>query len=77
MTGYSLWQRFKLKLFGRAYLEHRTRVGWSGSLPFYAVVCMEHGVFEDYPHGFPPREYFTCPECYRGSTSTTIKEKSI
>ena len=57
----TFWQKLKLRLFGAAYLEHRTRPGWSGSLPFYAVKCLEHGVFEDYPHGYD--EYFSCPQC--------------
>ena len=75
MSKYTLWQRFKLKVFGRAYIGDNTKPGWSGALPFYLVRCPEHGVFEDYPHGFPPRQYFTCPECYRLSTSSAIKEE--
>lgn len=55
-------QSLKLRLFGVVYLEHRTRPGWKGSLPFYAVKCPKHGVFEDYPHGFD--DYFSCPECH-------------
>ena len=60
---YSLWQRIKVKLFGRAYLEHRTRPGWKGYLPFYLAYCSEHGYFEDYPHG--EDSYLICPSCLK------------
>jgi len=45
-------QRLKLALFGKVYLEERTRPTWSGYLPFYAFHCPKHGIVEDYPHGY-------------------------
>jgi len=57
----TFWQRLRLRLGGVVYLEHRTRPGWSGSIPFYAKKCPEHGVFEDYPHGYGER--LDCPQC--------------
>lgn len=47
--NYSFWQRLKVKLFGRCYLEHQIRPGWSDYLPFYLAKCPRHGYFEDYP----------------------------
>jgi len=48
-----MWlKRIRLRIFGRVYLEHRTRPGWSGALPFYRVNCPIHGLYEDYPHGW-------------------------
>ena len=44
-------QRVKLALFGKVYLEHRTRPTWTGDLPFYAFHCSKHGIVVDYPHG--------------------------
>lgn len=55
----TLWQRLKLRLFSRVYLEHRQREGWSGELPIYAFRCPEHGVVVDYPHGYHDR--LDCP----------------
>ena len=59
----NLFKRLILHLFGQTYLEHRTRPGWSGSLPFYAFVCPFHGVVVDYPHGYSQR--LECPKCMR------------
>lgn len=57
----TLYQRLKLRLGHIVYLEHKTRPGWKGSLPFYAFRCKKHGIAEDYPHGHDERLY--CPEC--------------
>jgi len=57
----SLWQRLMLRIVGYAYLRHERREGWREPLPIFAVRCKEHGVYEDYPHGF--RGYFRCPKC--------------
>ncbi|GAG10014.1 unnamed protein product [marine sediment metagenome] len=57
----NLWQRFKLWASGQVYVGHRTRPGWSGSLPFYAFQCPVHGIVENYPHGYSRR--LDCPLC--------------
>lgn len=54
-------QHLRLKLFGHAYVGHRTRPGWRGALPFYAFNCPEHGIVVDYAHGFKRR--LACPIC--------------
>jgi len=59
----SWWQKLKLKIFGKAFLRMERREGWTGSLPIYALWCKEHGIFEDYKHGFYKR--FRCPECLK------------
>lgn len=58
----SLIQKIKMKFDGRVYIEHRTRLGWKGSLPFYAFKCPVHGVVIDYPHGHD--EYLVCQKCW-------------
>lgn len=58
----SLIQKFKMKINGRLYIEHRTRPGWKGSLPFYAFKCPVHGVVIDYAHG--EDDYLSCPKCW-------------
>jgi hypothetical protein len=59
----SLFQRLKLGLFGQAYVGHRIRTGWEGSLPFFVLRCPIHGLVEDYPHGYGYR--LDCPRCQR------------
>jgi hypothetical protein len=59
----SMPQRFKLRLFGQAYIGHRVRADWKGPLPFYAFRCHVHGLVEDYPHGYSDR--LDCPRCQR------------
>jgi hypothetical protein len=59
----NLFKRLILHLFGQTYLEHRTRPGLKGSLPFYAFVCPFHGVVVDYPHVYSQR--LECPKCIR------------
>jgi len=75
----TLLQRIKLYLTGTVYLEHQKRPGWTGYLPFYAVKCPIHGVFEDYPHGFD--DYFLCPQCYEErwskATQTDLVEQEV
>jgi len=62
MVKLNLFQNIILKLNGRVFIENRTRPGWSGPLPFYAFKCPEHGLVEDYPHGYERR--LECPKCY-------------
>jgi hypothetical protein len=62
-SNLSLLKRLQLRLFGYAYVDHRRRPGWRGSLPFYAFKCDVHGLVEDYPHGYKKR--LDCPLCLR------------
>jgi len=64
----SLLQRLRLRLFCCVYLRHEKREGWSGELPIYAVNCVKHGLYEDYPHGYSGR--FNCPKCEEKHAST-------
>lgn len=57
----NLWRRFLLWATGCVYMGHRTREGWSGSLPFYAFRCPIHGIVENYPRGYDQR--LECPRC--------------
>ena len=59
----SWWKRIVLRLRGYVFLRCEKRQGWKAYLPIYLVKCKKHGYYEDYPHGFPPREYFLCPKC--------------
>jgi len=43
------------------YIEHKTRPGWSGSIPFYRFFCPKHGEVENYPQGHA--EILRCPKC--------------
>ena len=54
-------QRLRLKLFQITPTEKKTRPGWKGYLQFYAFECPDHGIVEDYPHGY--RQVLRCPEC--------------
>ena len=38
----NLIQSLKLRFLGQAYIGHRIRPGWNGSLPFYAFECQRH-----------------------------------
>jgi len=65
----NLIQKLQLKILGHAYLFHATKNGWKGKLPFYIVKCKKHNIFFiDYPHGFPPNQYFNCPLCLKEMT---------
>jgi len=57
----SLVKRIVLRLSGAVYVGHRTRPGWSGSLPFYVFRCPAHGLVENYPQGYHGR--LDCPLC--------------
>jgi hypothetical protein len=57
----SLIQRIRLRLFQITPTKKKTRSGWRGYLQFYAFECPEHGIVEDYPHGY--RQVLRCPEC--------------
>jgi len=61
MIELTLFQKIILKLNGRVFIGNRVKPGWSGSLPFYAFKCDEHGLVEDYPHGYEKR--LECPKC--------------
>jgi len=54
-------QRLTLRLRGHVFVGYRTRPGWRGALPFYAFKCPEHGLVEDYPHGY--KQILDCPLC--------------
>ena len=58
-----LLRRLQLRMLGYAYVGHRRRPGWRGSLPFYVFKCNVHGLVEDYPHGYSKR--LDCPLCLR------------
>lgn len=45
-------QRLHIALFGRVYLEDRTKEGWKGTLPFYAFKCRKHSIVVNYPEGY-------------------------
>lgn len=50
----------------KVYLGEETRPGWTGYLPFYLFQCPNPDcrmLVKDYPHGFPERQYLSCPEC--------------
>ena len=50
-----------LKMKGRVLLRHEKKEGWSRPLPIYAARCEEHGLYEDYPHGW--KKELECPLC--------------
>ena len=66
--SYTFWQRLRLRLGHAVYLEHRIRIGFRGEMPFYAIRCEKHGIFEDYPHGYA--NLLKCPECVRAQEET-------
>ena len=68
--GKGMFRKLLARHWGPQYVEHRTREGWTGDLPFYMVYCPTHGYYEDYPHGH--KEYFTCPEC--GAAAQSLKQ---
>jgi len=51
----NLWKRLRLRLLGRVCIGNYRKPGWSGTLPFYAFTCPNHGVVVDYPHGYNGR----------------------
>ncbi len=63
----TLFQKITLKLNGRVFTGNRTKPGWTGSLPFYAFKCDEHGLVEDYVHGYEGR--LECPKCAKEDAS--------
>ena len=60
-------KKITLKLHGRVYTEHKMRQGWKKPLPFYAFKCDEHGLVENYPHGYEGR--LDCPKCVQSINS--------
>jgi len=52
---------FRMKLWGKAYTEHRRQPGWHGPLPYYTFICPQHGIVENYPQGY--RNRLICPKC--------------
>lgn len=70
----SPWQSINLWRFGNVYVEHRTRPRWSGSLPFYAFKCLEHGIVVNYPQG--RKKKLNCPACRAAESSTLSTEAS-
>ena len=61
MIELSLIQKIRLKLCGFVYTENRMKQGWRAPIPFYAFKCDEHGLVENYPHGYEGR--LDCPKC--------------
>ena len=59
--SYTFWEMLKMRLGHELYLEHRTKPGWVGEMPFYASYCKLHGIFEDYYH--TRYNLLDCPEC--------------
>jgi hypothetical protein len=51
-TSLSVLQKIRLELFQITPTAKKTRSGWKGELQFYAFKCPEHGLMEDYPHGY-------------------------
>ena len=68
-------QRLELFLTGRAYVGHRRRPGWKGTLPFFAFKCPIHGIVIDYPHGY--HERLDCPLCPIKSVHPDLVEKVV
>ena len=56
-----LLQYLKLKMNLSVCIGKKSKVGWSGELPFYITSCGNHGYFVDYCHGW--KKNFECPEC--------------
>ena len=52
MINLTLTQKIILKLVGCVYIGDRVNPGWRGPLPFYAFKCEEHGIVENYSHGY-------------------------
>lgn len=61
-------QRIQLRLSGYVYIEHRTRPGWRGYLPFFAFKCEKHGLVVNYKMG--EDEYLICPLCIEEDKSS-------
>ena len=61
-------QKFKIRLGRPVYLEHRSKPGWIGTLPFYAFRCRTHGVVVGYPAGND--EVLSCYVCFREKWGT-------
>jgi len=57
-----LFQYLKLKMNHSVFIGKKSKVGWSGELPFYISTCGNHGYFVDYCHGW--KKNFECPECF-------------
>jgi len=67
MVKLTMFQKIILRLSGHVFIGYRSRSGWRKPLPFYAFKCDEHGLVEDYPHGYEKR--LECPKCgLRAST---------
>ena len=56
-----LLQLLKLKMNHSVFIGKKSKVGWSGELPFFITTCGNHGYFIDYCHGW--KKNFACPEC--------------
>ena len=63
----TLVQKIILKFNRRVFIGNRMNPGWNDSLPFYAFECDEHGLVEDYPHGYERR--LECPKCALSSNN--------
>ena len=61
MVKLTLSQKIILKFNERVFVGNRAKTGWRGALPFYAFERDEHGLVEDYLHGYEGR--LECPKC--------------
>lgn len=61
--GLTFTQRIRLKISGITPTKKKSLPGWRGKLQFYAFICPEHGIVEDYPHGY--QQTLRCPECIK------------
>jgi|GEM_PF-2287953 len=64
----SLINRLKLKINGYVLMGNKKRAYWVEPIPFYLFYCPEHGLVEDYLHGYTKR--LECPIC-----RNIVKEK--
>lgn len=60
-TRLNFFQYLQLHLLGVTSTKLRSRPGWKGQLMFYAFKCPEHGIVENYLHGYSER--LLCPLC--------------
>ena len=69
----SVLQRFRIQLFGGAFLRWVKPAGYSGAVPVYLVKCSHHGLYTDTPHGYS--KYFQCPDCLAEAKEEADKHK--
>ena len=55
------WKRLQINRGNPVPVGKQTRLGWSGSLMFYAFKCDKHGIVESYLQGHS--KTLRCPKC--------------